>query len=433
MEVRHDGVPADIRGHRPLELLALLVIRPNRPVNQSALVDELWDGAPVDTADNAFRIYLQRLRRALEPGLAKGEDSAHLVRRGPQLVLCVDPDQIDARRFERAVRAAADANLAAHPDRAIAQANEALDLWRGPPLAEGAHLPSVRAAVEHLEDLHALAIEELADARLARNEPHHVTDLLRDLAARDPARERPVTQLVTIYRRLGRPQDALEVARRHREALLERGITPNQDFVELERAVLLQAPAATRPVEPTRATDPRPASRRFVGRHTEYEHVMEGFEQVCAGATRAVFVTGAPGAGKTTLAAECAKAFSDRGARVLRGTCSEQATASYQPIVEILHGIGGLDVDALVAAPPATQTSTRDPESGRYLWFEGIASKLAEAVAAPRVLVVEDLQWADRQTLAALRHLLRHPALDGTYLVATVRDDEVPGARRDLV
>ena len=65
--------------------------------------------------------------------------------------------------------------------------------------------------------------------------------------------------------------------------------------------------------------------------------------------------------------------------------------------------------------------------------FDAVATTLERLAASPIVLVVEDLHWADRPTLALLRYLLRHPRLDHLLVVATLRDDEFIGERAELI
>src|SRR5262249_55451805 len=72
-------------------------------------------------------------------------------------------------------------------------------------------------------------------------------------------------------------------------------------------------------------------------------------------------------------------------------------------------------------------------DSARFRLFEAIAATVATLTARPRVMVVEDLHWADRPTLRLLRHLARHRVLDGTVVVATYRNDEIDGERADAI
>src|SRR4051812_50055688 len=102
----------------------MLALQPNRVVSVDTLADELWTGSPPPGAATTLRGYVHHLRRALE-----GTDATIETRR-PGYRLVVDPERIDAFRFERLVdsarSAAADApQIASHPYR------PALALWRG--------------------------------------------------------------------------------------------------------------------------------------------------------------------------------------------------------------------------------------------------------------------------------------------------------------
>src|SRR5213595_2654089 len=78
IEVRHDGSPVQVRGSKPRELLALLAIRPNRPVTAEQLAEELWQGNPPPSSATALRVHVGRLRQALELDRNPNAPSARL-------------------------------------------------------------------------------------------------------------------------------------------------------------------------------------------------------------------------------------------------------------------------------------------------------------------------------------------------------------------
>ena len=70
--------------------------------------------------------------------------------------------------------------------------------------------------------------------------------------------------------------------------------------------------------------------------------------------------------------------------------------------------------------------SAAGPETARYRLFEGVmAALVALSRAAPVVLLIDDLQWADNSTLALLRYLIRHTDRAPLLVVAACRDGEV--------
>jgi DNA-binding SARP family transcriptional activator len=105
------------RGEEAVELgppkqrafLALLLVHPGRDVSRERLVDELWPEDPPPTAVKALQVFASRLRKAL------GTESSLLVTRGKGYALQIDPEIVDAARFERLVsegQAALDAGRA---------------------------------------------------------------------------------------------------------------------------------------------------------------------------------------------------------------------------------------------------------------------------------------------------------------------------------
>jgi hypothetical protein len=91
-------------------------------------MDQLWDGRPPATAMKAVQVYISQLRKVLGEGLIDTQPGGYRLR--------IDPDSLDAARFEdlltrgRALLRAGDARQAG------VVLHEALALWRGPPLAE---------------------------------------------------------------------------------------------------------------------------------------------------------------------------------------------------------------------------------------------------------------------------------------------------------
>src|SRR5712691_9810227 len=131
-EVRDEARLVEIPTARARSLLALLILHAGEPVAADRIIDELWGEDPPRTAGTVVQGLVSRLRRALEPGRAKGGPSELLQTVEGGYRLAVEPESIDAGRFKRLLDEVRDAD----PEARSAKLSAALRLWRGPALAD---------------------------------------------------------------------------------------------------------------------------------------------------------------------------------------------------------------------------------------------------------------------------------------------------------
>lgn len=281
-------------GVRQRALLALLTLEPGRPVAVDRLVDEIWAGEPPGGAEVTVRSYVSRLRRTLGPAAPiRGSAAGYLLE--------VEPDTVDARRFERLVREANDAFQQRLFGSAIELIRKALGLWRGDPYADLDVDRTLRVEAERLEELRLHAVERRLEADLELGGGSELVDELEAQVRRHPHREAFWRQLMLALYRSERQADALATYHRARDALDEQlGIEPGEELQALERAILRHdVPAVTRVEE--RHNLPAPLTT-FVGRRVEIEAVKRHLAEA-----RLVALTGVGGVGKTRLAIETAR------------------------------------------------------------------------------------------------------------------------------
>jgi DNA-binding SARP family transcriptional activator/tetratricopeptide (TPR) repeat protein len=451
-EVRHDGSGVLLRGAKPRQLLVLLAMRANRPVPAEQLIEELWEGEPPPSASAALRVHVGKLRGVLELARDPNAPSGRLPLGPHGYLLRVEPDELDVQRFERLLLLAAEANANGEPATAVPRLTDALDLWRGHALADARDLSATRSEIARLEELRVVAIEELADVRLMLGEHALVIELLTAAIKDYPLRERLTESLMRALYRSGRQADALaafrDLASRLDEGL---GLEPSARLRRLEEDVLLQQSSLdfvaprTRPGAPARGL----SSVRFIGRRPELHTLTALYDEAESGHCRAALVVGPPGIGKSTLVEECCARLTLRGATPLIGSCDPDPAGDYQPLAEILRTlIDGLDPTERSQLPPVLGlvmpelvpelgpleiTGDLDAPGGRFQLFDAIAATLEQLADSPIVLVVEDLHWADRPTLALLRFLQRNPRLRNLLVIATLRDDELIGERGEII
>ncbi len=246
LEIRRDGRAVDVRGMKRRSVLARLLLDANSFVAADHLVHDLWEKQPPASAQSTLQGYVHQLRALLDPGM--------IVTRGSGYVLEVPPEALDSLRFEAAVNEVGKAELP--PAAVAARLREALSLWRGPLLADVAHVAQGHAAAVRLEGLRLWALETLFDAELERERHRDIVPELEVLVAEHPLRERLASQLMLALYASGRQADALHICSRLRATLLdELGIQPSADITKLERMILEQDAALDRPRPPTRSRE----------------------------------------------------------------------------------------------------------------------------------------------------------------------------------
>jgi predicted ATPase/DNA-binding SARP family transcriptional activator len=290
-EVRMDhGTFAEVPGARLRGLLIALALEPGHVVPNATLIDWIWGERPPSDAANALQRLVSRLRKALPDGLVEGQTGGYR--------LTVEPDAVDAVRFERIVgRARADEN----PQR-VRLLREALALWRGAAMQDVGLQESAAfdAAVTRLEGLRLTAMEDRFDAEIGLGHGAALVTELTDLVAAHPMRERLVAALIRALVAAGRDTEALLVYQRTREALAdELGVDPSPALSALHVA-LLRGELGRR--EDNRKTNLRAELTSFVGKDADVAAVRE----LIAG-HRLTTLTGPGGSGKTRLATETAR------------------------------------------------------------------------------------------------------------------------------
>ena len=218
-------------------------------------------------------------------------------------LLRLDPEQIDAARFERLLR---EARAADGAQRTAELLRQALELVRGPAFADLADETFARPEAMRLDELRVAAVEERIEAELVSGARAELIGDLEALVAEHPLRERPRALLMRALYQSGRQADALAVYRDARRTLVdELGIEPGTELRDLERAILEQDPslAAQPEHDDTTLTLPLPLTS-LVGRERELDDVAA---LVLGDGERIVTLTGPGGIGKTRLAIALAR------------------------------------------------------------------------------------------------------------------------------
>ncbi|MFF8597243.1 BTAD domain-containing putative transcriptional regulator [Streptomyces sp. NPDC015220] len=239
----HDH-PVDLGSARQRAVLSTLLLTPGQPVTAEQLTEAVWPRrAPAETT-TSLHSYVSHLRRILEPQRPPRERDNLLRREQAGYVLAVEPERLDAVRFERLLHEGHALLAAGRHQQASLTLRDALALWRGgahPEVSDyalGAHVAA------RYEELRLLALEDLWEAELAAERDLSVlTAELPALSLRFPTRERFSWLLMKALYRTGRRAEAIDAYHRTRRTLAEEyGIDPGAELQELFGRILCGDP-----------------------------------------------------------------------------------------------------------------------------------------------------------------------------------------------
>ncbi len=180
----------------------------------------------------------------------------------------------------------------------------------------------------------------------------------------------------------------------------------------------------------------------LVGRDEEARHLQAALAAAEAGRGGTALVTGEAGIGKSRLVREIVRTAAARELLVLTGRAvAGGVPAPFRPFAEALVSAGrtgrlpdNVELDPFRPALGRLVPEWRQPPAAagdESLVFLGEAVLRLLRAASPDagcLLVLEDLHWADRETLALLEYLADNLSAERVLCVGTLRDEEGGGA-----
>lgn len=243
LRLHGDAGAIGLGGSRPRRLLAALAVHEGEILSLDRLIDDIWGEAPPATAKQNVHTYVWSLRQSLSSA-APGRLLIEAQFPGYRLVAA--PGELDWQRFGELTTAATRHQPTA-PEVAGKLLREALDLWRGSPVADVADdLPSLSGRIAAMEEARIAALEQRIEADLWAGLERELVAELAGLVAAHPLREQLRRLQMIALHRCGRTAEALLAFHSFRgELAAELGVEPSSRLCALFQAMLRNTPVSS--------------------------------------------------------------------------------------------------------------------------------------------------------------------------------------------
>ena len=303
LRARIDQQEIDLGPPKQKAVLAVLLLNANEMVAMDRIIDSVWGEDPPRTAEHSVQIYVSELRKAL----ANGGSPEMIETRPPGYVLNVNPELVDATKFERLVRDGLTAVRTGDVAGGRPKLENALDGWAGPPLVDFAYKDFAQGHIRSLQELRSDVLETLAGACLDVGDLDRSRELARQASEANPLREEPRRLTMLAMCRSGRQAEALRHYGEYQALLAEElGIEPSEGLRDLEERILLQDPTLNLKRAVSAEGNPYRGLRAFSEDDSEVYFgrerlVAEVFDKL-AGGSGFVSIVGPSGSGKSSAA-----------------------------------------------------------------------------------------------------------------------------------
>lgn len=184
------------------------------------------------------------------------------------------------------------------------------------------------------------------------------------------------------------------------------------------------------------------AESPFVGREVEWNQLYEAWNTAQEGGAHLVLVTGEPGIGKSRLALELGRRVRAEGHVVASARAYEAAgRLPWGPVVDLLRsdvlrshidtldtvwraGLARLLPELRDVSYPSIRSQSGDLAQ-RHRLFDAVTRAIV-AGDSPRLLIIDDLQWCDAETIELIGFVIRSRKTAPVLIVGTVRSEEIP-------
>jgi DNA-binding SARP family transcriptional activator/predicted ATPase len=394
-------------------LLAYLLLHRAAPISRQQLAFQFWP----ETSESQARTNLRHLIHSLRSALPESETflvgDAQVIGWNNRADFTLDVDE-----FKRSLEGSDSAQTL----------HDALVLYRGD-LLPACYDEWILVFREHLLQLYLAGLERLGTIYEQAGETSLAIQVVKRLLQRDPSKE-------TAYQRLM----ALHLADEDRASALH----AYQTYVTIFQRELGLGPSLAMQqvyekllgLKPSETAGPPPGTLHLVGRQQEWERLLTAWRAAVGGKPSLVLVEGEAGIGKTRLAEELLTWVERQGQRACIARCYQTETSlAYAPVtawlrsgpLPALESVWLSEVARLLPMVLLEHPDLPPPAPLSEAWQrQRLHESLARTILYgdnPLLLLLDDIQWCDSDTLEWLHYLLRYDPNAPILLVATLRSD----------
>jgi DNA-binding SARP family transcriptional activator/tetratricopeptide (TPR) repeat protein len=429
------------RSPRTVALVAFLVAHAGLPQTRQRIAELFWPDSTDAQALTNLRRELHHLRHAL------GDEPSLVVTSKDLCWRDTETSRVDVRTFGIERQAALTAAATNDSEGVLVHATTALAQYHGE-LLPGMYDDWLLDARSELERQCVDLCDLICATRARRGDLTGAMDAARRRIQLQPLEEVGYRTLMELQADLGDRASAVSTYH-HCASVLERelGVIPDQATRKAVQRLLAHIHPADAPLPTIEPAAGRSgfAAAELVGRSRELGLLQDLLRTAAAGRLSLALVRGGAGVGKTRLLAEVAEVARLQGAVVAStqcfGTSGRLALApvadwlrnpTVQSAAAMLDPVWRAEVDRLVPSDkgqgkPGAGLRAMVDAWQRHRFFEGLARALI-GVGRPMLLVLDNMQWCDQETLAFLAFCLGL-APDAPVLVAgTLRDENLDEA-----
>jgi DNA-binding SARP family transcriptional activator len=409
--VRDEKAYTTIDSPRLQSILANLILHADTPLPRRHLAFQLYPDATEPQARNNLRQVVLLLRRALPEAGAFLRIDSHTLQWAPDA-----PFTLDVADFKAAIARGA--------------LKQAVELYRGD-LLPNCYDDWISPERERLRETYLGALDRLSHEAEDRRDYRTAISYTQMIFRHEPLCEPAHGRMMRLQLLADDPAAAL---RTYREcaAVLQRelGALP----CPATRALYKKAQAT-----PRLATQrPAASAAPFIGREAEWARLKTAWHAVESGLPQVVLLTGEAGIGKTRLAQEFVTWATRQGIPTASAICYKGSQKlPYAPAIHWLREhplpalgrawlaeLAQLMPEILEQRPELVPYMTTTQAGQRQRLFEALARAI-RAGRQTQLLLLDNAQWCDRETLDWLRYLLHAGTQTAVLLVMTARTEDV--------